>query len=103
LQILPDEKSADFRLVDSHGYITLHEYNALHDPHLKDHFNKPTVQRDLKCAKLVDKNMTSALCSQKEANKYRLAIRLMNLQRVHQELQKMVIFFYKNLGLVGMS
>lgn len=79
----------DFDLTDPYGYVAFSQYEPLHDPHLRNHFNIPQTRRHLvRNGYLHDGKV---VCDLKEFNKYRQYLRKMFLLELAYEKQKKVI------------
>ncbi|XP_076114362.1 uncharacterized protein LOC143082531 isoform X1 [Mytilus galloprovincialis] len=84
----PKHKTAqiDFDLTDPYGYVAFSQYEPLHDPHLRNHFNIPQTRRHLvRNGYLHDGKV---VCDLKEFNKYRQYLRKMFLLELAYEKQK---------------
>ncbi|XP_052067338.1 reticulocyte-binding protein homolog 2a-like [Mytilus californianus] len=76
----------DFDLTDPYGYVAFSQYEPLHDPHLRNHFNIPQTRRHLVRNGYIHDG--KVVCDLKEFNKYRQYLRKICLLELEYEKQK---------------
>lgn len=80
----------DFDLRDPYGQYICNEYQPLHDPHLKSHFNSAMMRRHLIRKGFISED-GKVLCSLKEFNQYRQYLRhIFFLEIAHDRKQQLV-------------
>ncbi|XP_061178087.1 uncharacterized protein LOC133186789 [Saccostrea echinata] len=86
----PKHKVVDFEfdLTDPYCHVISNEYQPLHDPHLKNHFNIPRMQRHLRKNGFITDDR-QVICNLREFNQYRQYLRKICLLEMAKERKEM--------------
>ncbi|XP_062603625.1 uncharacterized protein LOC134265435 [Saccostrea cucullata] len=86
----PKHKVVDFEfdLTDPYCHVISNEYQPLHDPHLKNHFNIPRMQRHLRKNGFITEE-GQVICNLREFNQYRQYLRKICLLEMAKERKEM--------------
>lgn len=88
----------EFDLSDPYCHVISNEYQPLHDPHLKNHYNLPRMRRHLRKKGFITER-DKVICNLREFNQYRQYLHKMCLLEMAKE--RKVWQISKIINLVG--
>lgn len=83
----------EFDLSDPYCHVISNEYQPLHDPHLKNHYNLPRMRRHLRKKGFITAR-GKVICNLREFNQYRQYLHKMCLLEMAQERKVWQILYF---------